>query len=93
MGMIFVELRTQLSETFGQNRFAIPFDGSETTVEIVLERLVARHPVPEPAAENRKLLSGKLRNTMFVCHKRVVRMATPLGDGDTLMIYPHVFGG
>jgi molybdopterin converting factor small subunit len=93
MGMIVVELRSQLSETFGQDRFEIRFDGGDITVEIILERLVAGHTVGEASAENRKLLNGKLRNAMFVCHNRVIRMASPLGDGDTLMVYPHVFGG
>jgi molybdopterin converting factor small subunit len=93
MSTIIVELRSQLSVIFGKDRFELHFDGSQVSVGAILERLLAANPGSESAMHDRRLLNGRLPKAMFVANDRVLHAESQLRDGDTLKVFPHIFGG
>jgi hypothetical protein len=93
MSTIIVELRSQFSEIFGHSQIAMQFDSREVSLGTIMERMFAENPGSESEMKERKLLNGRLPSAMFVSKNRILRAESLLGDGDTLMVFPHIFGG
>jgi len=93
MGTINVELRSQYREVFGRSRITVHFDNPEVSVEEIMERMFAENIGSLPESKDRKPGGGRQSRAMFVSNDHILRGNSLLRDGDTLTVFPLMFGG